>query len=341
MVLADDLSQTIDARVAPLFAAGVTSVVIDLSVNERRDLSILNVPAGATLELRCRNFHQALVSTKGATGPCLVRLADGAKLILNGVLLRGAITVERVAPADASQTRTGAAVELRHCTLVPGISLAPDGSPILPGIPSVSLSTGVGGGLSLHLCKCIAGPLRVPGATVTASDTVLDCAGAGRGSASSDVLIAQTAKLSRVTVIGTATLAALDTTVDTLFCEPVSAPGGTSGAVSYSFLPAGSNVPGPVKCQPDVAIAEARAAGGNTARVAAQTLPWFTSRRYGTAGYGLLSPRCCAALRSGGSDEGEIGAMHNLQRSQRAACLSSSLRDYLRFGINLRVIYVS
>lgn len=339
-IITDDGS-ALSEQLAAQVALGHRQLVIELDATARRSVEAVRVPAGVSLELRSRNFCRAIVQGTDDAQPIVIQLEDASTLTLDGLLVRGRIAVERAAPSDAAAARSAATLRLRHCTLVPGGSRLMDAAPQYPGAASLALTAASNGALKLSMCKSITGPLILPGSLVAISDSIIDCAGAGRGASDALALKAQHGQLQRVTVLGKSALDSLSATCDVLFEGAVTAPNGESGGVSYSYLPSGSSVPLPVSCQPELAIAEAVAAGADATVAAARIRPWFTSRRYGTSGYGLLSPRCDAALRSGGSDEGELGAMHQLHCSQRAACLSSSLTDHLRFGLNLRVIYVS
>jgi hypothetical protein len=69
--------------------------------------------------------------------------------------------------------------------------------------------------------------------------------------------------------------------------------------------------------------------------------PQFTSLRYGDPGYGQLSLRTPMEIRGGASDEAEMGAFHDRFQPQRETKLRIRLAEYLRFGLEAGIFYVS
>ena len=69
--------------------------------------------------------------------------------------------------------------------------------------------------------------------------------------------------------------------------------------------------------------------------------PQFTSRRYGDAGYGQLALRTATEIREGADDEAEMGAFHELFEPQRETNLRVRLDEYLRFGLEAGIFYVT
>jgi hypothetical protein len=88
-------------------------------------------------------------------------------------------------------------------------------------------------------------------------------------------------------------------------------------------------VPRRFRCQPS---------GESTA---GRVRPSFTSTTYGHPGYGQLTPSCPRAISSGAADEGEMGAFHMVQSTQRLANLLSNLDEYLRFGLEAGVFFAT
>src|SRR5262249_6584072 len=87
---------------------------------------------------------------------------------LNGLLISGALL-------RVKQTADGKALRLlrlRHCTLVPGTDLLPDGTPRLGDAASLVIETA---GTSVEIDHCITGGLRVaPGAQVKIPNSIVD-----------------------------------------------------------------------------------------------------------------------------------------------------------------------
>ena len=69
--------------------------------------------------------------------------------------------------------------------------------------------------------------------------------------------------------------------------------------------------------------------------------PQFTSLRFGDPGYGQLSLRCAEAIRRGADDEAEMGVFHDLFQPQRETNLRVRLDEYLRFGLEAGIFYVT
>ncbi|MCY7358151.1 MAG: hypothetical protein LH609_11960, partial [Rudanella sp.] len=101
------------------------------------------------------------------------------------------------------------------------------------------------------------------------------------------------------------------------------------GCVRFSYVPPGSRVPAPYRCQPQ------------TAADAARVRPVFTSLEYGDAGYGQLSTRCAPEIGQGADDGTEMGVFHNLYQPQREANLRIRLDEYLRFGLEAGIFFES
>src|SRR5205814_7479630 len=90
----------------------------------------ISVDANERLELRAANRHRP---TLLLGGDLEIRGGDQSEVTLNGLLITGGAIV---VPAANNQLRR---LRLRHCTLVPGIALANDGSPTQPDQPSLSV----------------------------------------------------------------------------------------------------------------------------------------------------------------------------------------------------------
>jgi hypothetical protein len=69
--------------------------------------------------------------------------------------------------------------------------------------------------------------------------------------------------------------------------------------------------------------------------------PRFTSTHYGDPGYAQLSQTCAPEIRTGGEDGSEMGVFYYLKQPQREANLRASLDEYLRFGLEAGIFYVT
>ncbi|AGB26690.1 hypothetical protein Mycsm_06553 (plasmid) [Mycobacterium sp. JS623] len=97
---------------------------------------------------------------------------DGANLTLTGLLIDG---------GPVHITGSPASVTLDSCTLVPGYTLAPDGTPRTPDGPSLWLDLAAGAGTAVMMTRCVSGPIRVgaPDVTISLADSIVTESGRG------------------------------------------------------------------------------------------------------------------------------------------------------------------
>jgi hypothetical protein len=102
-----------------------------------------------------------------------------------------------------------------------------------------------------------------------------------------------------------------------------------SGCARFCYLPPGSRVPRPYRCQP--------AAGTDAVIVQ----PIFTSLRYGDPGYCQLNQRTSSLILQGAEDGSEMGAFCELAQPQRETNLRVRLDEFLRFGLEAGLLFVT
>ena len=73
----------------------------------------------------------------------------------------------------------------------------------------------------------------------------------------------------------------------------------------------------------------------------AQLQPSFTSEDYGNPGYAQLGKVCPQKIYTGAEDGSEIGVFSSLKQPQRQQNLTTSLEDYLRFGLEKSIFYIT
>ncbi|MER6187927.1 hypothetical protein [Streptomyces sp. NPDC001652] len=277
--------------------------------------------------------------------PVRLAMEGDTTVVLDGLMLAGGPLVLD----EASDPRPRTLI-LRHCTLVPGLTRTPEGEPGTPHAASL---------LVLHpfttvvLDGCVTGPVvAVEGAEVMANDSVIDAGAAdavaycGRSApAGGGPRTVTDDPADRLTGDGTAPGGALAATActlvgrvhterldasDTLFLArpptppdswpgPVWAERRQIGCLRFSYVPEGSRTPRRFHCLPDARHPQVR--------------PHHTSLRHGDPGYMQLHHSTPAVLRTGASDESEIGATHLLYAPQRETNLRVRLDEYLRFGL--------
>ncbi|RKI64954.1 hypothetical protein D7X55_17155 [Corallococcus sp. AB049A] len=326
-------------------AARARDALIEIENSGLHGFDQLHVPAGVKLELRAANLQRPVLDVPGA--PCVVRLDAGAQAVLNGVIVRGG-SLDVRAGDDAS-------LALRHCTLVPGLALRPDGSPADPAAPSLTLRGAGVGSCAVSLVRCITGPLIAGQATrLHVEDSIVDGLGGpalgalpeeaeALGEEPPPPASVDSGAAGRLTVVASTVLGDVEATVlelasDTLFTGRIDVVQRQKGCMRFSHVPAASHVPTRFRCQP--AYAEDAPADVKE-EVERRVWPVFTSLRYGDPGYCQLLVDADEGIRRGASDEGEMGVFHHLQQPQREANLRASLKDYLRFGLEAGIFFVT
>jgi hypothetical protein len=297
--------------------------------------------------LRSANRTRPLLSRSGQLK--LVMEPD-TTVVLDGIVLAGAPLVIEEA-ADARPRR----LILRHCTLVPGLTRTVDGSPGSTGVASLIVLHPFA---SVTLDHCIVGPVvAVDGAEVTANDSVIDAGsdnaiamcgrpaptGGGLGTVSNaadrqvgnGLTPGGQLSLDACTVVGKISASRLDVSNSLLLANrtgptdpwphPIRAERRQVGCIRFSFVPPGSRTPRRFHC-----------AGADPAHI-----PQFTSQRYGDPGYLQLRPGTHPAIRSGASDENEMGVTHQLHEPQRETNVKLRLDEYLRYGLEAGLFYAT
>jgi hypothetical protein len=142
-----------------------------------------------------------------------------------------------------------------------------------------------------------------------------------------------------VTVFGTSYLQALLLGSEVIFTDPVICQRRQVGCVRFSYLPPDSVTPRRYRCQPDSALESIPEA--DQPAVAQRLVPSFTSQRYGDPAYGQLLLRTAQEIRTGAENGAEMGAFNSLMQPQREANLRIRLEEYLPFGLEPGVIYIT
>ncbi len=324
--------------VAQWVADGRPAALFDLSDSASYAVADLSVPAGQRVVVRARD-HQRPTLLLSAVWR--LTLAEGAAIELCGLLVSGgsggrAIEILTSNPAGASLEHD---LVIDDCTLVPGTSLASDAAPLSANGRSLAVAAASSGRLSVTLRRSIAGRLDLEAPTAGYDSALLIEDGIVDGTGGADpALVAGEVALSRVTVLGATRADTLEAT-DVLFAGDVRAARTQVGCVRHSHVPPGSIVPRCYRCQPAQAIEQDPAADPDD--IAARIRPAFTSERYSDAGYAQLGDRIADEIRTGASDESEMGAFRDLHQPQREANLRSALDEYLRLGLEAGIFFVT
>lgn len=342
------------AVLGPALAALIGGGAVDIQDNREyavpATITATTPVAGAAdraVTLRSINRTRPLLSRSGQ-----VKLAmePDTTVILDGLALAGApLVIEESADA---RPRT---LILRHCTLVPGVTRQPDGSAGALGAASLIVLHPFA---SVTLDHCIVGPVvAVEGVEVHANDSVVDAGAAseiaicGRGAPGGGALgtvttaadrqvgdglvPAGTIDLEACTVVGKAHAVRMDVSNSILLASrsgpadpwpaPIHAERRQVGCIRFSYVPGGSRTPRRFRC-----------AGGDPAHI-----PHFTSLRYGDPAFMQLRAATHASIRTGASDESEMGATHELHQPLRETNLRLRLDEYLRYGLEAGLFYAT
>jgi hypothetical protein len=345
--------QSLQAELTASQAGGI--VQIDDSGRYAEALS-LNIPAAAKVEVRAANEHRP---TLVLNGDWTITLAPGSELTLNGLLITGGRL--RIDAAGTAGTRI---LRLRHCTLVPGLSLTREGEPVSPSAPSLVIERE---GTTVEIDHCLLGSLRaVDNSEVSITNSLVDATSpTGVAYAALDGLAAGgVLSIVNCTVIGKVHTKRLDLASNTIFAaalsngdswsHPVRSEQNQQGCCRFSFVPLNSIVPRRYRCQPDLAVEaallEADQPKGSLTEPETQAIalatqarvrPAFTARRYGQAAYGQLAGACPDEIRRGADDESEMGLFHDVFAPQREDNLTIRLQEYLRFGLEAGIFHAS
>ncbi len=321
---------TIQSALDDLGVNGGVVVIGDSARNE--ETMSITLPAKTPLELRADNHCRP---TLMLGGEFLLSGAAGAQITLDGLLIAG----DLLRVQDSGGGNQLAALNINHCTLVPGWTLAPDCTPQHPDEPSLVVEISE---VAVTIQRSILGSLHVDAESiVTATDSIIDATATnGVAYAAEDGNSAGGAlQLMQCTVIGKinalkmvlvsncilfATLASGDT-----WTAPVIAARRQEGCVRFSYVPSASRVPRRYRCLPESADSPELA------------VPRFTSLTYGYPAYAQLAVTSGATLLTGADNEGQPGAFNFIFQPQRETNLRVRLDEYLRTSLEAGIFYDS
>lgn len=313
------------AGVAPL-----PPVVIQISDDRTyiEDLAIDVTDASRVVLQAANERRPTLIGTVTITGD-----NPDAHVTLDGLVIEGHVLLD----GSVGQMR------LSHCTLVPGRSLDEDGRPREPQAPSIDAADS-NTALRLVLDACIVGPLRLPAEMpgVTITRTVVDGVDtAAIAATGTDDGAAGPVTLREATVLGPVHLRTLDLASDTIFTAPVRVERTQQGCVRFSYVAPGSVTPRRYRCQPDLALGVDGLSAQDQTRIRAALQPTFSSTRYHDPGYAQLGFGCPVEIATGAESGAEMGVWSWLRNPQREANLRLRLDEYLPFGLDPALIYVT
>ena len=246
--------------------------------------------------------------------------SDPGELIIDGLLIDGKVI------ASSGSLK----LQISHTTFVPGTG----------GIKAEEKSS-----VDLTISRSICGPISIAG---TASSLILEESIVDGAETTNDAIIAEkvNAQIDRCTVLGKSHLRSLEAS-NSIFTGDVTVAQRQDGCVRYSSLPIRSRSPRRFRCQPNLALAEAKEALERDLSIQevnslqARLRPVFTSVHYGDPGYAQLSRSCAEEIKIGAEDGSEMGVFGILEQPQREANLRAALEEYMRFGLEAGIFYVT
>ncbi|EPE96727.1 hypothetical protein [Rhizobium grahamii] len=314
----------------------VEAINIELDVSQRGEFLAIEAADGM-------RPHLQLTGAMTVTGsrPDFV-------LTLAGLLIEGQVRVED----------TISRLRLVHSTLVPGLGIvdgsAPAGEPSIVALAG-STATPLNVGLSVELAFSISGAIALPRLArhLILLDSIVD----GALLPAPDDLDPDTSGpmlySERSTVRGTANLRGIEYASTSIFENLVTCERVQKGCVRFSYVHPLSRVPRRYRCQPDLAEAlEIEIAETTTVLTAAERQqirdrvrlrlkPEYTAEPYGQPAYLQLALDGPPEIATGAEDGSEMGAYCHLKQPQRERNLSTRLEEYLPFGLDYGIIYVT
>ncbi len=250
-----------------------------------------------------------------ATGTAPANSDIPGELDINGVLIEGKLTIEGALNGNLGR------LDLSHCTLVPS-----KGGLV---VNSKNLQ------LKIRVNRSICGPIvpKSPVPSISIVESTIDAAG--------DVFAVQAKEtaleIEKATIFGRVTALQIEAG-NSIFTKSVFAERRQTGCIRFSYVTA-SKTPRRFRCQPDLALKDAKPADKEV--IKDRLVPSFTSEDYGHYAYGQLSRTCAVEITTGAEDGSEMGVFSFLRQPQRLTNLQTGLDEYLRFGLEAGVIFVT
>jgi hypothetical protein len=326
LALATEEAPSSQVRQADLGPSSPSDRVLEIidSGTVQGDL-IITLHPGQKLTVQGSSGHFPAIDGKIIITSAGNEIVTNALVILDGLLIGESIQVEGIEELS---------LKIQDCTIRPWIERAADGSPLLPKNPSISWTTKGSRG-SILLNRSISGRLEAPedvqieildSIVDSLEDTNLALSGSNHGDAGK-------ASIMRSTLIGSIQVKEIGLAENSIFTGSVICSLIQRGCVRFCYLPQTSRVPRRFQC-----LSEADNAG---LPESPGIKPLFTDTFYGRPGYMQLSDICSQAIRQGAENGSEMGAFHNLCCPCREADLRERLLEYLRFGLDAGIIYVT
>jgi hypothetical protein len=343
-----DLQHAINQAISLLGTNGAVALELDGSVSFTMTAPLaVDLPAGKAFEFRAAAGVRATILLDGE-----LAVTGGASsiFVLNGLILAASPAMTPASPNSSSLLHLPVArpsgdpnllsqLSLADSTLVPGWSVAPDGTPNNPSSSALLIESAA---VSVSIATSIVGAIRTSEfSAISLSDSVLDASdstqiayAAPAGSSGSGGGGALT--MTGCTIVGKVHATLLSLVSNCIFrgallptdkapwVSALVADRRQEGCVRFSFLPINAVIPRPFEC---------------VYQALASPQPYFFAVRYGRPAYLKLLTSTSDLIRRGADDGGEMGAYHSLLAPQRESDLQIRMNEYLPVGLEFGLIY--
>jgi len=250
--------------------------------------------------------------------------SDGpvGELVMDGLLVEGKLTI---------QTGDIGTLSCHHCTLVPGkggILIESAETPDSPSEQNISPAINIHHSIidSINLADTVL--------DFDVSDSIVD-----------EAINAVNARMQiqTSTIFGSIITKRLEAS-NSIFMNVVDVERQQVGCMRFCSLSdlESSRTPRRYRCQPDLALKDIpETQTDERAHVKARLKPLFTSKEYGDPAYAQLSTGCSGEIRTGAEDGSEMGVFSKLKQPQREANVRTALEEYLPFGLEVGIFYVT
>jgi hypothetical protein len=347
-----DLQHALDHAISLLATNGEVAVEIGTIAKGSQSYTMtapltVHLPANKTFELRSAAGSRATILLDGELS---ITGEASSNFILNGLILSASAAMTPASPFSCALVFVPASdptgspnlldnLNILHSTVVPGWSVAPDGTPHNPTALAIKVETA---STTVEISASIVGSIRAAEfATFTLSDSILDAtdptlvayaapeedAGSGGGGALT---------ITACTIVGKVHATLLQLVSNCIFWSALlpadKAPWVSAlvadrrqqGCVRFSFLPFNAITPRTFEC---------------VYQALASPQPYFFALRYGRPAYLKLLTSTSDVIRRGADDGGEMGAYHALLAPQRESDLQIRMNEYLPVGLEFGLIY--
>lgn len=323
--------------------AKLPEAIVEIGDNAtyRETLNITVAPESG-LQIRSANGKRPVIRIEDDDQDMNVSVGPASRFLLDGIMVEGGrIYVQRSEGADESALDERPLIWIRHATLVPGWALEHDCCPRRGEEPSIVLDDTaarlvVGHSIlgTIHVEEDLSLaplPVHLHDSILDATNLKIEAFSAVFGDDNVVRKAHAVATVERCTVFGGFHAHAIELAEDSIFMSEVRVARSQVGCMRFCYAPPESRTPQRYRCQPDlVPVSDQQ-----------RVRPSFTSMRFGEPAYCQLGSFCAAEIKTGASDESEMGAFHDLFQPQRAANLRVRLDEFTPAGMNAGILFAS